>query len=88
MKTNLLVKINVSMCVIMCIFSIYQTVIQKSLVYATCAVLWADLAIIQVMYELTIKSKDELIRCYRNYAKLKCLESAELRKIIENKEEK
>lgn len=87
MKTNLLVKINISMCVIMSIFSTYQAVIQKNLIYATSAVLWADLAIIQVMYELTIKNKDELIRCYRNYTKLKCLENAKSRKDIKLKEE-
>lgn len=79
MKTNLLVKINVTLCVIMCIFSIYQTVIQKSLAYATCAVLWADLAIIQFLYELIIKDKDKIIDAQRIVLDRKIVQNADLK---------
>lgn len=80
MKRNLIVKANIILCVIMSIFSLYQAIIQKHIVYVTCSVLWADLAIIQVMYELTLKNKEKLIDAQRNIIYRKIMENANLRK--------
>ena len=79
MERNLIVKANIILCVIMCAFSIYQAVTQKSIAYICCAYLWVNIGIIQFLYELMLKDKDKLIDAQRIDLDRKIIQNTELK---------
>lgn len=79
MERNLIVKANIILCVIMCVFSLYQAVILKNIAYITCSVLWIDLAITHFLNELMLKDKDKLIDAQRIDLDRKIIQNTELK---------